>query len=96
MKYYFVAQIRVEDETTYQKYLDEVDHVFSQYNGEYLAIDEAPVVLEGKWNYSKSVLIKFKSKKDFEKWYYSDDYQRILKFRLDSSISDSILIKGIG
>jgi uncharacterized protein (DUF1330 family) len=95
MKYYFVAQIRVEDETTYQKYIDEVDQVFSQYKGEYLAIDEAPVVLEGKWNYSKSVIIKFNNKKDFEKWYYSDAYQRILKFRLDSSISDSILIKGI-
>jgi uncharacterized protein (DUF1330 family) len=95
MKYYFVAQIRIEDDATYQKYLDEVDRVFSLYKGEYLAVDENPVVIEGKWNYSKSVIIKFNSKKDFRNWYYSDDYQTILKFRLNSSKSDSILIKGI-
>jgi uncharacterized protein (DUF1330 family) len=95
MKYYFVAQIRIEDEAGYKKYLDEVDQVFSRYKGKYLAVDEAPLIIEGTWNYSKSVIIKFNSKKDFKNWYYSDDYQTILKFRLNSSKSDSILIKGI-
>ena len=95
MIHYFVAQIRINDLKEYDKYLENVDEVFSRYNGEYLAVDESPALLEGNWDYSKSVLIKFNSKEDFEKWYFSDDYQKILKHRLKSAICDTILIKGI-
>jgi uncharacterized protein (DUF1330 family) len=95
MTHYFAAQIKINDPDEYEKYLDKFDDIFSKYKGEYLAIDESPNLLEGDWNYTKSVLIKFKSKKDFEDWYYSDDYQAILKYRLNSSKSDTILIEGL-
>lgn len=95
MIHYFVAQIKINDSDEFQKYLDKFDDIFSKYNGEYLAIDESPLVLEGDWKYTKSVLIKFKSKQDFEDWYYSDDYQRILRYRLNASKCDTILIEGL-
>ncbi len=95
MSYYFSAQIRVNDQNEYDKYLETFDEIFSKYNGEYLAIDESPVILEGKWNYTKSVLIRFSSKQEFEGWYYSGDYQAILRHRLNASVCDTILIKGI-
>lgn len=95
MIHYFVAQIKINDSDEYQKYLDKFDDIFSNYKGEYLAIDESPVLLEGDWNYTKSVLIKFKSKQDFEDWYYSDDYQKILKHRLNASKCDTILVEGL-
>jgi uncharacterized protein (DUF1330 family) len=95
MSRYFVAQIRIHDYREYEKYLERFDDIFSSYKGEYLAIDESPVLLEGEWNYTKSVIIKFNSKKDFEDWYYSDDYQEILKYRLNASKSDTILVEGI-
>jgi len=62
MIHYFVAQIRINDLKEYDKYLENVDEVFSRYNVEYLAID---------------------------------DYQKILKHRLNSASCDTILIKGI-
>ena len=92
MKHYFVAQIKITDPLEYQKYLDSVDEVFSKYKGEYLAVDENPTILEGRWDYTKSVIISFGSKKDVEDWYYSEDYQNILKFRLKGSHCDSILV----
>ena len=95
MSSYFVAQIKVHDYQEYEKYLESFDDIFSRYNGEYLAIDESPTLLEGEWNYTKSVIIKFNSKEDFEDWYYSDDYQKILKYRLNASNSDTILLEGI-
>jgi uncharacterized protein (DUF1330 family) len=95
MNHYFVAQIKINDKEEYSKYLQYVDEVFSRYKGEYLAVDESPAVLEGSWNYTKSVLIKFKSKEDFEAWYYSDDYQNILKHRLKGAKCDSILLEGL-
>jgi uncharacterized protein (DUF1330 family) len=92
MTCYFVAQIRIHDNKVYEKYLEKADDIFSKYNGEYLAVDDTPTLLEGKWNYTKSVLIKFKSKQDFQEWYYSQDYQEILKYRLKSSSCDTIQI----
>jgi len=95
MIHYFVAQIRINDHAEYEKYLDSFDDIFTQYKGEYLAIDESPTLLEGNWNYTKSVLIKFNSKHDFEDWYYSTDYQNILKHRLKASECDTILLEGL-
>jgi len=95
MIHYFVAQIKIENPDEYEKYLEKFDDIFSKYKGEYLAIDESPTLLEGNWNYTKSVLIKFNSKKDFEDWYYSEDYQKILKHRLKASTCDTILIEGV-
>ena len=95
MTHYFVAQIKINDPIEYDLYLDKFDDIFSKYKGEYLAIDESPTLLEGNWNYTKSVLIKFNSKKDFKDWYYSHDYQAILKHRLNSSNCDTILIEGV-
>jgi uncharacterized protein (DUF1330 family) len=95
MIHYFVAQIKIHNHDEYERYLEKFDDIFSRYKGEYLAIDESPALLEGNWDYTKSVLIKFNSKKDFEDWYYSVDYQKILKHRLNSSKSDTILIEGV-
>ncbi|MFZ1290122.1 MAG: DUF1330 domain-containing protein [Melioribacteraceae bacterium] len=94
MSYYFIANIKINDENEYQKYLDDVDIVFKKFNGKYLAVDESPNILEGSWHYTKSVLIQFETKKDFDDWYYSEEYQKILKFRLNAADCDSILIKG--
>jgi len=95
MAYYFTAQIKIHDPGEYQKYLDRFDEIFERFKGEYLAIDESPLLLEGNWDYTKSVLVKFGNKQDFMDWYYSDDYQEILKFRLKASKCDSILLKGV-
>jgi uncharacterized protein (DUF1330 family) len=95
MAFYFVAQIDIRDHKEYDKYLDGFDNVFSRFRGEFLAIDESPVLLEGKWAYTKSVLIRFNTKKDFDDWYYSDDYQEILRHRLKAAKCDTILVEGV-
>lgn len=95
MNYYFAAQIRIHDNEEYEHYLENFDEIFSKYKGKYLAIDESPVLLEGEWDYTKTVLVEFKSKSDFEDWYYSGEYQKILKHRLAASHCDTILIEGV-
>jgi uncharacterized protein (DUF1330 family) len=94
MSYYFLANIDIQDQQEYQKYLDEADRIFKKFKGKYLAVDNSPVILEGKWNYTRAVLIEFETKEDFSAWYYSEDYQRILKFRLIGANCDSLLLKG--
>jgi uncharacterized protein (DUF1330 family) len=95
MSYFFFANIRINNPDEYQLYLNKADEVFEKYKGVYLAVDESPDPLEGTWNYTKSVIIKFETRQDFEEWYYSEEYKEILKYRLSASECDSILIKGI-
>lgn len=94
MSVYFIANIKVNDEQEYQKYLDGCDEVFEKYLGEYLAVDDHPVLLEGGWDYSKTVVIRFPSKEDFNSWYYSVEYQELLQHRLKGSLCDTILVEG--
>lgn len=94
MSYYFVVNINIKDQNEYLKYLDKADEVFSKFKGKYLAVDDKPQILEGKWEYSRVVLIEFPDKRNFEEWYYSEEYQEILKFRKNASESDGLLIKG--
>jgi uncharacterized protein (DUF1330 family) len=94
MAHYFVAQIKIHDQNEYDKYLDKFDDIFSRYKGEILAVDEAPSILEGSWSYTKSVIVKFPSREDFEDWYYSAEYQEILKHRLRAAHCDTLLVEG--
>ena len=95
MSFFFIAQIKINDEIEYQKYIDKSGDIFIKYNGEYLSVDNSPIILEGKWDYTRLVLIKFKSKNDFEDWYNSDEYQEILKYRIKAADCDTILIQGL-
>ena len=92
---YFIAQIKIKDKTEYQKYINEAEEIFSKYNGKYLAVDDNPIILEGNWNYTRTVLIKFENKDDFEKWYNSKEYKEILKYRLSAAKCDTILVEGL-
>ena len=94
MGIYFMANIRIRDEQDYQRYLDRSDEVFKKYRGSYLAVDSKPEVMEGTWDYSRAVLIRFDTKADFEAWYDSPEYQEILRYRLRSAECDTILIEG--
>ena len=95
MSYYFVAQITIKDENEYNKYIARSGEIFAKYNGNYLAVDNAPVLLEGKWSHSRIVIISFASEEDFYDWYKSPDYQTILKYRLKAANCDTLLVKGL-
>ena len=95
MSVYFVAQITIHDEAEYGKYLQEVDDVFSRFNGKYLAVDSNPTVLEGEWNHGRMVLIEFSDQAAFEEWYTSPEYQNILRHRLNGARCDTVLVRGL-
>jgi len=95
MSYYFVAQIRIKDAIEYQKYLDSAGDIFKKYKGEYLSVDNDPKILEGDWDYTRLVLIRFNSYSDFNEWYNSEEYQKILIHKLKAADCDTILVKGL-
>lgn len=94
MAYYFSAQISIHNTEEYERYLENFDEIFSRHKGTILAVDETPTILEGEWEYTKTVLISFSTREDFEDWYFSRDYQQIIKYRLNAAKCDTILIEG--
>jgi uncharacterized protein (DUF1330 family) len=95
MSYFFIVRINITDPSEYEKYLARAGEIFKRFNGEYLVVDDNPLVLEGNWDCARTVLIRFDSRKDFWDWYYSEDYQQILKYRLEAAECNAILAKGL-
>ena len=52
-------------------------------------------VLEGNWEYPRTVVIKFPSYEKALEWYNSDEYKPIKQIRLKNSIGNGIIIKGV-
>lgn len=94
MSAYFIANIRIKDEAAYSRYLAEVDTVFDRFNGKYITVEENPIVLEGQWRYSRLVLIWFPDLESLRRWYGSEEYQRILKYRLEGAVCDTFVVQG--
>jgi uncharacterized protein (DUF1330 family) len=92
MSCYFIAQIKINDEEIYKEYLDGFDTVFEKYNGTIVTVEEKPILLEGEWNYSRVVIFRFPSENEAKQWYYSMEYQSILKYRQKASIGVVMLI----
>jgi len=95
MSCYFVAQIKINDHEEYSKYLAGADDVFRKYNGEYIAVESNPVVLEGEWRYSRIVIIRFEDEKELKRWYESLEYREILQHRLKAAACDTLMVKGL-
>ena len=50
--------------------------------------------VEGKWKYSRNVVIKFPSYEKALEWYNSEEYKPIKQIRLDNAETNGIIIKG--
>ena len=90
----FSATIRIHDAAEYQRYLDAYDEAFAGTGGEVLAVDDAPVRLEGAPLAGRIVLIRFPDEAAFRSWYDSDAYSRIVVHRHAAAETDALLVRG--
>lgn len=75
-------------------YLEHVEETARPFGGRWLAQGEGEVV-EGTWP-GTVVLMEFPSMEDARNWYDSPAYRAIRPLRTDNSISDLILVDGVG
>lgn len=94
MAVYIVSRLTIHDRDEYDQYESGFAEVFEKYDGKMLSVDEEPLVLAGKWEATRSVIIEFPSKKSALTWLMSEEYQHISKHREAGSIANSILVKG--
>ncbi len=81
MSAYFVAQLRISDPATYDRYLAGFDEVWERFGGEILLVDEHPTLLEGEWPYHRLVLFRFPDEAALRRWYDSDGYRALRRIR---------------
>jgi uncharacterized protein (DUF1330 family) len=93
MSCYFIARITIHDRETYRKYEDGFDEIFSNYNGIVVCVDEDPVVLEGEWPCSRTVLIRFPNEEEARRWYDSPEYRDLAKHRRRAAESNIVLVQ---
>ena len=84
---YFLVKVTVTDQDAYGA-------VFAQYGGEVVAASSDLLVLEGEWEATTTVIIRFDSRAEALAWYNSDAYQALVRIRQSASTADFILLDG--
>lgn len=95
MMVYLIAQVNIHDPARYAQYGNGFMDIFSQYKGRILAVEESPQVLEGDWDYTRTVLLEFPSEEEANAWYHSDAYQELAAHRIAASDANITLINGL-
>ena len=95
MTVYAVALLNIHDRERYGAYEAGFMEVFTKYQGTMLAVDEAPVTIEGEWPHTRTVIVEFPDKSAFDAWYKSDAYQALLQHRLAASVGSLALVAGL-
>ena len=94
MSTYFTALIDIHDPDLYERYLDGFDRVFEKYDGEVIAVEDRPRVLEGEWPAGRTVLIRFPDDKALLEWYRSAEYQALALHRKGASACNIAMLTG--
>ena len=61
MSAYVIAQINLKSKDGYKEYVDKVPKTIKSFGGEYLVRAGEFKSLEGKWDFTRNVVIKFPS-----------------------------------
>jgi len=92
---YAIAQLRITDRATYNRYRSRFMGVMAKFKGRVLAADEKPQVVEGVWDREKVVLLSFPDEAAFREWVESPEYVEIARDRKAGSDAVVLLVKGI-
>ena len=90
-----IFNIEVKKPEEYKEYVEKVKPIAEKFGGEYIVWGGETKVLEGTWAYPRTVVIKFPSYEKALDWYNSDEYKPIKQIRLENSIGNGIIVKGV-
>lgn len=93
MSCYIIAQIKVNDRDAYRKYEEGFDAIFEKYKGMVVLVDEDPVILEGEWPFTRTVVLRFPSEEEARRWYESPEYRQLAAHRLRASQANIVLVR---
>lgn len=95
MSVYATVLINIHDPSTYDLYTAGWLDIWAKYGtgAEVVAVDDDPIVIEGKWPSFRTVIMRFPSEAAFHAWYQSPEYQHLVKHRHTASTGSFALIR---
>jgi uncharacterized protein (DUF1330 family) len=93
MSVYLIAQISIHDRAEYGRYEESFPDVFARFNGELLVVSEDPLVMAGVWPCTRTVVIRFPTAEEAQRWYNSPEYQAISEHRTRASTMNAVMVK---
>ena len=94
MTVYVIAQLRFTDRSAYDRYQSRFLGVFRKFEGRLLAADEQPMVLEGRSDCQKVVLMSFPDAEAARRFRESPEYREIAVDRKMGADAIVLLVKG--
>ena len=95
MSGFAIFNIEIKKPEEYKEYVDKVKPIAEKFGGEYIVRGGETTIVEGNWTHPRTVVIKFPSYEKALEWYNSEEYQPVKQIRLDNSVSNGIIIKGV-
>ena len=69
-----MAKIDIHDPALYARYEEGFLAILDKYKGRILSVDETPLVLEGDWSGTRTVILSFRHNEVALAWYISRVY----------------------
>lgn len=95
MTAYIVGHIDITDPETYAGYESGFREIFERYDGEFLAVDDDPLMLEGDKRHTRTVLVRFPDRAGAMAWFQSSEYQELAAIRWRASTAEISVIEGL-
>ena len=95
MSVFIIVNTDVKNPEAYEDYKAKARPLVEQNGGRYLVRGGPHEVIEGAWNPTRLVLIEFPDRQSFEGFYYSSEYQEVMKIRHANADADMVVVQGI-
>lgn len=95
MPAYAIVDIEVTDPKGFEEYRSRSKATIDKFGGRFVVRGGAVEVKEGAWQPHRLVVVQFSDMDSARRWYDSDDYQSISKYRAHSAKTDLVLVEGV-
>jgi uncharacterized protein (DUF1330 family) len=95
MPAYFVAELKITNQTAMESYRAAVPATIAQYGGRFPTRGGGTELVEGGPEPKRIVILEFPDAAAVRRWYSSPEYQKILPGRLDNSTGRAFIVEGV-
>ena len=94
VKGYLLGQITISDKSQYKIYDSKIRKVIEEFGGKHFVKGGLRIVREGNLSFQRDVLVEFKDVKTAQRFFSSQQFKEISKFRKAGSSGFLLLLNG--
>ena len=95
MSGYLIAQLNMTDKESFKLYAESVPESVKKFGGKFLVRAGEYKSMEGKWDFTRNVIIEFPTYEKALEWCGSEEYKPVKPIRLANSVANGIIIRGV-